>query len=46
MKKLLEELEREKKKIIEENGYSEMADGFDQAYDIIKKHLKGIINAK
>ncbi len=38
---LVEMMERRLTEIIEENGFQEMADGFQQAIDMVKEHLKG-----
>jgi hypothetical protein len=39
---LIKEMEMQLKRIIDENGYSEMADGFEQAMDIVKCHKETI----
>jgi hypothetical protein len=39
---LIKEMEMQLKRIINDNGYSEMADGFEQAMDIVKCHKETI----
>lgn len=33
---MIKEMEKQLKRIIDDNGYSEMADGFEQAMNIVK----------